>query len=321
MKYLILKICLVIFPLTQVFAQQVAIPDIEFEKRLISTGVDTTGNLDGFILRSDAEAITGMLNTTATVDGVLTDYTGIEAFINITGLIISNGNDIVTTLDLSNNTKLETVNLNNVIGFDQVDLTANTKLKEIEIIYTRANVTSLNISSLLNLEKLDAVDLDFIDLDLSTNIALKNVLIEDCRNLQILDFSNNTALEKILLTDLNDLIVVNLNNLTGLKELRIENSKNLFEIDFTDASATLTDIDFDYNSSLTTITHGTLPALRNITLKENIELTGALDFSTAIKVDRLILNDNNLTGIDIRNGFNTTILEFRVTQNSNLKCS
>jgi hypothetical protein len=209
----------------------VAIPDVEFERRLMSTGIDTTGLLDGYILRTDAEAVTGTFNTSEEVNEGMTDYTGIEAFINITGFIHENfNNDQITVLDLSNNLLLETIELDFTMAISDYDFTSNINVKELAILDNIASIASLNLDGLINLEKLELVKASFNAIDVSTNINLKRFEIEIANNLLALNLDNNTGLERINITNCDGLDTIDLHNNVALINIRIHGSDNLTSI-------------------------------------------------------------------------------------------
>lgn len=79
------------------FGQYTAIPDANFEQKLIDLGVDSEGTLDGQILTTDATAQNGTLNVSSSS---IADLTGIEAFINLTQLNCSVNQ--LTSLDVRN---------------------------------------------------------------------------------------------------------------------------------------------------------------------------------------------------------------------------
>jgi len=217
----------------------VAIPDAEFEKRLISIGVDTTGILDGYILKYDAEAVTGVLNTSIEVDGILTDYTGIEAFINITGFVVVNISDRVTTLDLSNNTLLEEIEIAYITDFPDFDFRANTNLKILKINADGwQSVNSFNINGLTQLEELEIIKSSFNNLDLSTNTALNKLNIEFSNNLSALDLSSHTLLNRLYVQECNNLASININNgtNTSITNFNISNNSNLICVVVDDVS-------------------------------------------------------------------------------------
>ncbi len=86
------------------------IPDENFEKGLISRGIDSEGVLDGKILTFDAEKVERLFIQGDRYGFIKADYiTGIEAFINLKVLEISGSKEKI--IDLSNNNKLETLYL------------------------------------------------------------------------------------------------------------------------------------------------------------------------------------------------------------------
>ena len=145
------------------YAQIVNIPDPNFKARLIIAEVDT--NNDGEIQVSEAEAVTGMLDVGLFhPDYPIYDLTGIEAFVNITGLNVW-GNEL-TTLDLSSNTLL------------------------IELYCVDNNLTYLNVENCINLEQISAYHNQLTNIDLSQNINLKEVDFYK-NDLTSLDIRNN----------------------------------------------------------------------------------------------------------------------------------
>ena len=159
-----ITLLILFFTLSTISAQIVNIPDPVFKQRLIDEGVDT--NFDGEIQVSEAEAITGMLDVNGQFDDIY-DLTGVEAFVNITGLDVWHNQ--LTTLDLSNNTAL------------------------IELICSDNNLTYLNLENCVNLEKLRAYRNQLLSLDLTSNLHLDYVLLNE-NNLNYLDLrsGNNT---------------------------------------------------------------------------------------------------------------------------------
>ncbi|MFD1079575.1 leucine-rich repeat domain-containing protein, partial [Longispora fulva] len=77
------------------------IPDPNFEQALIDNGIDSDGIANQYILKSDAEAVSGRLEISG--KGI-SDLTGIEAFVNITELQAGENN--LTSVDISKNTEL-----------------------------------------------------------------------------------------------------------------------------------------------------------------------------------------------------------------------
>ena len=129
------------------YAQIVNIPDPIFKARLIVEGVDT--NMDGEIQVSEAEAVTGMLDVSIFFADPIYDLTGIEAFINITGLNVELNQ--LSILDLSNN-----------MALTELDCGLN-------------NLTYLNVENCPDLEILQASVNQLTSMDLTPNINLKEV--------------------------------------------------------------------------------------------------------------------------------------------------
>ena len=83
----------------------VDIPDENFERKLITLGIDTEDSLNRRILRSDALKITSLEvdSPFGTPDEEkITDLTGIEAFENL--VYLSAGNNAIEEVDLVSNT-------------------------------------------------------------------------------------------------------------------------------------------------------------------------------------------------------------------------
>lgn len=118
MKRKLLILCLLVA--VNCFAQNVTIPDVNF-KTILVTNYDTNG--DNEISMSEAASVTGTINATG---AAIIDITGVEAFVNITGLNVEN--NAITTVDLSQNTQLTTIDIdNNAISL--IDLSALTSLQ------------------------------------------------------------------------------------------------------------------------------------------------------------------------------------------------
>jgi len=138
-QYLILITILTVFSSQ---AQTVYIPDSSFKAILIELGIDTNNN--GEIEYSEAEIVTE-LNLFSWTE-IISDMTGIEAFINIENLYC--GNHAISILDLSSNVNLKLL-----------DCAAN-------------NIDSLNVTQCLQLKKIDCYfnQLDYIDLNNCINL-------------------------------------------------------------------------------------------------------------------------------------------------------
>lgn len=203
-----ITIFLIVFIVFQfdTLAQYTSIPDLNFEQELINNGSDTEGVLDSQILTIDAVAFSGDLNIAN--KGIL-DLTGIEAFINITGINF-NYNTGITDVDLSNCTSLL-----NISGIGCTSL------------------TSVNVSGLLSLITLNLRSAGLLSLDVTSNVALKNLNVRK-NSLSSLDLSQNPVIDNIDLKQ---------NNLTYL-DLRNGNQADMVHFD-SDNNPDLTCIFFD----------------------------------------------------------------------------
>ena len=163
-----ITLLILFFTISTISAQIVNIPDPIFKARLIMEGVDT--NNDEEIQVSEAEAVTGMLDVSIHFPEPIYDLTGIEAFINITGLDVSLNQ--LTTLDLSNNPALIELRChNNNLTYLNVENSPN-----IEIINCSQNkLIFLDLKNYVNLEVVHLSYNQLSDLDIrngyNTNIT------------------------------------------------------------------------------------------------------------------------------------------------------
>ena len=121
-------------------AQIVTIPDARFKAELIDNDVDT--NSDGEIQVTEALATLSL----SIVDFDITDFTGLEAFVNLDTLNIIGPN--ILSLDLTSN-----VNLTH-LSFQDTAISP---------------LTSIDLSACILLEELILQDTSITSLDLSTN--------------------------------------------------------------------------------------------------------------------------------------------------------
>ena len=79
------------------YSQKVNIPDNNFEQALVDLKIDTDGEVNGYLLKSDAQEVTFLDVSNKKIK----DLSGIEAFTSLSFLDCSNNQ--VSNLDLSNN--------------------------------------------------------------------------------------------------------------------------------------------------------------------------------------------------------------------------
>ncbi|MHB1105539.1 MAG: T9SS type A sorting domain-containing protein [Lutibacter sp.] len=141
----------------------VYIPDTNFEQSLIDLGIDTDGDINSLILKSDAEAVIDLdIN-----DKNISSLAGIEHFVNLTNLYCNNNK--INVLDLSSNTK--------IIG----------------VLANQNFLTAINISNCPNLVSLHLWSNQLTSLNVKNNVALKDLILLG-NNLTDLDVSNNPNL-------------------------------------------------------------------------------------------------------------------------------
>jgi len=207
---------LVLTTMTFVSAQNVNIPDLNFKIALLThTAPKIDTNNDNEISVAEAEAYTGNI---VVANKNISNLTGIEAFVNITGLFCQNNK--LSSLDLSNNTALTQLHCyDNLLS--SLDLSNNTALTQLHC-YDNL-LSSLNVSNSTALTQLQCYNNQLNILDVSNNTALT---LFRCYNNQLssLDLSNNTALTQLHCYD-NLLSSLEISNNTNLKDLRCQNNQ------------------------------------------------------------------------------------------------
>ncbi|TPG44467.1 T9SS type A sorting domain-containing protein [Flavobacterium pectinovorum] len=243
--------------------QYTLIPDIEFEKALISDGIDNIQ--DGKVLTARI-AVEKKIDYRYTSYQAITDLTGIEDFTaleilntpgnkigklnttkntalktlncsgeNLSSLDLTNNKDLVSlncssnkfaTIDVSANLALESLNLNSNV-LTSLDIQTNTNLTSLNIGFN-TSLKTVNLSKNTNLVTLSAFLTGLENLDVSTNQKLTSI---SCNSSKItrLDVSNNTALTTLncqnnLLKSLN---LQNGNNASFSTSLNFKNNPNL----------------------------------------------------------------------------------------------
>ena len=184
--------------------------DANLELRLIAINVDTDPVPDFQISIADAQSATGTLNIS---NQLISDFSGIEVFTNITGLN-AGYNEIPASLDVSAITGLTSVNIEGCIALE-----------------------SLNTTGLVALTVIEGVNAALTALDVTSNTALQTLNVRN-NSIDILDLSNNSDL------------VVMVARSNGLTDLDMRNGNNVNVTNFdTDSNGDLTCIFVDDASS------------------------------------------------------------------------
>lgn len=184
-------------------AQNVNIPDSHFKAYLIGN-ISINTNFDTEIQESEAIAFNGAISCPG--EGI-TDFTGIEFFVNITELICYANN--LTSLDISQNISLTYLHCgsNNITSLDVSQNSLLTKLW-----CQDNNLTTLNVSQNTALEELNCYTNNLTSLNVSQNSNLENLNCEQ-NNLNALDVSQNPLLSALNCQN-NSLTVLNMKNIS-----------------------------------------------------------------------------------------------------------
>ncbi|MHA7102614.1 leucine-rich repeat domain-containing protein [Roseivirga pacifica] len=220
----------------------VNIPDAKFEQKLIEQGIDSDNTINQRISISDALAVTSLNLSNYNEGTAITDLTGIEAFTNLTSLVLTN--NMLTTIDVSKNTSLVHLNLlfNELTSVD--GLNAATQLKTLNISWnflseisldlpslevlnlSENDLTSINVEKCENLNSLLAKSNELTALNVSQNAKLSTLILSDNKIEQI-DLSNNAELEYLWISA-NKLQALDVSQLTSLHNLSIINNPDLY---------------------------------------------------------------------------------------------
>lgn len=311
MKRSLLTTLLGAFIATGAFAQNVTIPDANFKAYLVADPNINT-NSDGEIQVSEAAAFTTSINCNFLN---ISDFTGIEAFVNLHSLTIVY--NPVTTLDLSQNTALTVLDIYNN-NLTSLDVSNNTALVELRC--ENNPIGSLDVGNLPVLDMLTCGNCALTSLDVTNNpmlstLDLGNYTSFNPNQLTSIDLSNNTDLATFgiagnLLTAIdvsnndalswfschyNNITSLNISNLTGL--ITLYAGRNQY-----------TAIDLTNNTNLESIDISMNP------------LVGTIDISNHTAIRSIICNSTNISGLNVANGHNSEFTAMYAYENPNLTC-
>ncbi len=326
----------------------VNIPDANLKTALVADVLINT-NGDSEIQVLEAEVFTG---TVVASELEISDLTGIEAFINITGLDVRKNNNIAS-VDLSKNTKLTwlSIDQNKLTALDVSTLTSldalyagDNKIKSIDVsnnillkkLWLNINeLTAIDISKNTILEVLE-LDWNFglTSIDFTTNLSLSKIHLWKTA-ISTLDVSFLLELEKLYVSETN-LTTIDLTNNTKLIDFRASDSK-ISSFDFSENTeleridvkgCNLTDLDISKNTKLKILlaNENSLTGInttKNTELNEMVVNNNAIinvDINNNYSLTKLLLNDNKLERTYLINGNNAAITEFDITNNPDLTC-
>lgn len=290
---------------TTINAQIVSIPDPAFKANLVNNSqINTNG--DAEIDYTEATNYKGGINVGSQL---ITDLTGIEAFVNITSLNCSVNQ--ISSLDVSQNISLTSLNCSDN-AINALDVSFNTNL--IELFCTNNTISTLDLSNNTALLQLFCGKNQLSNLDLSQNPGL---VFLNCADNQLtnIDVSLAIDLAHFNCTD-NQISTLDLSNNTNLYDLAC--SYNQLQILDLSQNTLLEHVSCDYNplSSLNLTLQSNLMYLycrytliKKLDLSQNTFLTEA-DFSFSVLMNEL----------NIANGNNTAINYFNVEDCISLNC-
>ncbi|HSD08635.1 T9SS type A sorting domain-containing protein [Flavobacterium sp.] len=288
------------------FIKYTLIPDPNFEKKLISLGIDS-GVVDGKVETSKIATLTSLYIYNCSIS----DLTGIQDFISLESLEC--GANKLTILDVSNNLNLKYLNCNSN-AITNINLSKNIALEELNCNWNA--LTSLDISKNINLKKLDCYNNKLTSLDITNSLLLTD-LSANYNEITAIDVSKNKSLINLYLT-YNKLSDINL-------------SQNTLLTKFTCYGNYLSTLDLSKNINLTSLSCGfnnfkQIDFSKNVNLKSlsisNSYTLDKLDLSNNINLEELYCNTSNFKYINLKNGKNTLLKTDKVDfkGNSRLSC-
>nr|WP_314839697.1 T9SS type A sorting domain-containing protein [uncultured Flavobacterium sp.] len=315
--------------------QYTLIPDLNFEKFIISLGYDS-GTPDGKVLTSNIASVTSL---NVNIQNIA-DLTGIQDFISLKSLTcagnswsVDGGNGLLTKLDVTKNVALTSL-ICYANKITNIDLSQNVLLTSLQI--QGNGLSTLDISKNIALTNLNCSSNKLTALDVSKNLALSTL---DCRTnqLNIVDISKNLALTN-LSCSYNKLTTVDVSKNIALTSLfcfnnqlnALDLSTNVALTNLSCNDNKLTTLDVSKNVALTSLFcyNNQLNALD---LTPNVALTilscynnqiNTLDISKNVALSRLDCKNNLLTILNLKNGKNTLLTNSNISlsSNPNLSC-
>ncbi len=213
-------IFIILFVLSSNLIGQITnIPDPKFEQALIDQGIDSDGVVNGQVFTVAIESLTNLDVSWSEIE----DLTGIEDFINLTRLDVSQNRLI--SLDVSSLVYLENLNFGNpafdvgiINNITNIDLSNNPELTWVTCSFNY-DLTTINLSNNPNLERFFASNCSLSNFDVSNNPLLRilflgNNIDEFPNDFSNLDLSNNPNLEQLGVNQIN------------LEELNVQSGNN-----------------------------------------------------------------------------------------------
>ena len=228
-------------------------------------------------------------NSLSTTIGAPTDFTGIELFTELTDINLAGTTRVKImspSIDLSNNTKLQSINISGAEALAMLTLPETETLTKVSV--TGSVLEALDVTHNPNLETLYIQKNQLGQIDLSQNTALKSLYIQG-GNIAEIDLSNNTALESLTLDNLK-LSAVDITPLEQLQTLVVYNMTDITAIDLTQNPALVTVQLNNLGITAIDVTHN--PELFKLIIQGCKSLTGDVDLSQNTKINEFELIGN-----------------------------
>lgn len=299
------------------------VPDDAFEQRLIDSGLDDV--MDDYVITNNINSISNLNISNLGVQ----DMTGIQDFEALETLSMS-GN-LVAEMDISQN--LELISLfcyDNLL--ESLDITQNILL---EILNCDGNtLTELNVTQNSNLTSLDCFGNNLTELDVTQNPELFTLICED-NQLVNLDISQNPLLNYLdcannSLAELDTSQNINLESLqcgfNNISSIDVTNNVNLDLLNVMSNNLTVLDVSQNplltriacYNNELNSLDLSNNPLFESLFGYNNN--FSSLDFSQNPNVFRIRIQNNALESLNVKNGNNEVLNDFRADSNPSLFC-
>lgn len=275
-----------------------AIPDKEFEKKLIELGIDS-GTPDGKVLTSRIATVKSLtIDPTLIADlSGIEDFTALEVLDCRNGCVSSSGGGCgkITKLDVSKNTALTQLYCDGN-QLTSLDVSKNTKLVNL---YCASNkLTSVDISNNTELSSIDVSRNYLTEFNISNNKKLYQV---SCRSNKIKSLDVTNSKLGLLACSDNELSSLDLSNQSELVQLYVENNK------------------------LSVLNTTNKPNLVYFNCSNNL-LTD-IDVTSSIKLSEFKCSNNKLTSLNVTQNINLTSLScgyntiagFDISKNLKLK--
>lgn len=210
---------------------------------------------------------------------------------------------IFENVDFSGNINMDSIHCYTEFQLKTIDVSDCSSLKSL---YSKASLTSIDLSQNKSLEELTLINIQLNNLDVDALTNLKHLELALSETNTTLELSKNNALETILIKDVSSSsylpgdVRVHISGLTTLKEIKNE-SKYVLEMKINDCKnlGFISSKKYSSNPLPTMVNIKRCPSLKNVFLTYS-GLTN-FDISECNTLDTLDLKENKLTSVKINN--------------------